>query len=360
MIHVITGAPCSGKSTYARENAQPGDVVVDFDAIADALGNPTPYEPPENIRKCALAAREAVIDACIDGDMESWIIHTNPSDAQRAAYMDAGAEFVEMGTDMETCLERAEADGRPERTAQSIIEWFQGQKGSNMELQYKSFEITEDGGEIVAYAATFDREPDAYGDVIRKGAFTRSLKEWKESGKPIPLLYGHNAEDPRYNIGACVEAIEDDHGLLIRAGFDPDNELAQYVRKLVDEGRVCKMSFAFMVRDHATVELDGGFKANELRDVDIFEVSVVLIPANQNAVILETRDTEPEQKSGRRNSAADEQRIRDAIATLQSLLDDIEEPEEPEQVNAAAEEPAEVNGSKALLEIIEKIGGTDV
>lgn len=225
-----------------------------------------------------------------------------------------------------------------------------------MELQYKSFQITEDGGEIVAYAATFDREPDAYGDVIRKGAFTRSLKEWKESGKPIPLLYGHNAEDPYYNIGACTEAIEDDHGLLIRAGFDPDNPLAQYVRKLTDEGRVCKMSFAFMVRDHGEIELEDGTKANELRDVDIFEVSVVLIPANQHADILETRDTEPDTKSGRRNSAADEQRIRDAIATLQALLDDIEqEPEEPEQVNAAAEEPAEVNGSKALLETIRSI-----
>ena len=43
-----------------------------------------------------------------------------------------------------------------------------------------------------------------------------------------------------------------------------------------------------------------------LRDVDIIEVSVVLIPAYQNAVILETRDNEPEQKAGRRNSAADE------------------------------------------------------
>lgn len=227
MIHVITGAPCSGKSTYVREHAQPGDVIIDFDLIAQSLGSPTPHDAPDDIRRCAFAARQAAIDAAIDGDMEAWVIHTNPTDAQRAAYMDAGAEFVEMGTDMEECLERAESDGRPERVLQSIREWFRDEKGASMELQYKSFEITEDGGEIVAYAATFDREPDAYGDIIRKGAFTRSLKEWAESGKPIPLLYGHNAENPEYNIGACKTAIEDDHGLLIRAGFDPDNDTAR-------------------------------------------------------------------------------------------------------------------------------------
>lgn len=104
------------------------------------------------------------------------------------------------------------------------------------------------------------------------------------------------------------------------------------------------------------MELEDGRKANELRDVDIFEVSVVLIPANQNAVILETRDAEPETKSGRRNSAKDESTIREVIAALQGLLDDME-PEEPEQVNSEPEEEPET--VKGLLETIAKIGGTE-
>ena len=39
MIHVITGAPCSGKSTYIKEHKGKGDLVVDYDEIAFCLGS---------------------------------------------------------------------------------------------------------------------------------------------------------------------------------------------------------------------------------------------------------------------------------------------------------------------------------
>lgn len=53
-----------------------------------------------------------------------------------------------------------------------------------------------DGGGIVAYASIFDREPDSYGDVVARGAFADTLEVWWESGRPIPLLFGHNMDDP--------------------------------------------------------------------------------------------------------------------------------------------------------------------
>ena len=165
-----------------------------------------------------------------------------------------------------------------------------------------------DGGSVKGYASTFVREPDSYGDVIAKGAFDKTLGRWAElnaQGKYIPLLYGHNTDDPEYNIGKVTRAEQDDYGLYVEAEFDPDSEKAQYVRKLVQEGRLYQFSFAFSVYDDAPVELDDGTRVRELRELDLYEVSLVQIPANQTAVVTDVKSAEPEEKSGRRNSAKD-------------------------------------------------------
>lgn len=145
-------------------------------------------------------------------------------------------------------------------------------------------------GIVEGYAATFDRTPDAYGDVVARGAFARTLGEWARKGYPIPLLYGHRTDDPKYNIGKVTRAYEDGRGLFVRAEFDADNETAQAVRKLAKEGRLYQFSFAYSIKSQATVTLEDGTKANELRDLDLFEVSLVQIPANQRAVVTAIKD----------------------------------------------------------------------
>ncbi|MBR3383688.1 MAG: HK97 family phage prohead protease, partial [Atopobiaceae bacterium] len=107
-----------------------------------------------------------------------------------------------------------------------------------------TLEVAEDGGRVCGYASTFDRERDAYGDVVAKGAFAKTLERWKGIGKPIPLLYGHNTSDPKYNIGCVTEAREDERGLYVEAEFDAESEVAQDVRHLVKTGRLYQFSFA--------------------------------------------------------------------------------------------------------------------
>lgn len=213
-------------------------------------------------------------------------------------------------------------------------------------------------GVVEGYAATFDRERDVYGDVILKGAFTRTLVEWREKGSDgiyIPLLFDHNTSDPEYNIGRVVDAYEDETGLFVRAEFDADNHKAQYVRKLAQEGRLYQFSFAYGIKDAAEIQLDGSY-AFELRDLDLFEVSLVQIPANQHAIVTGI-------KSGRRNSKADADELRSigelaeqiqAISELAEqikssiagLLADEDEPGEPDggpDGEDNAEEPDGVN-----------------
>lgn len=203
-------------------------------------------------------------------------------------------------------------------------------------------------GTVEGYAATFDREPDSYGDVIAKGAFARTLTEWSQKEQPIPLLYGHNTEDPEMNIGKVTEAYEDERGLHVRAEFDADNPKAQYVRKLAKEGRLYQFSFAYSVRDAGEVEISG-VHAYELRDLDLYEVSLVQIPANQHAVITGV-------KSGRRNSKADADELRQiralaaqitqAINGLLADEEDVDEPEDGPEPEANAEEPETANAEE--------------
>lgn len=176
----------------------------------------------------------------------------------------------------------------------------------------------EAAGTVYGYAATFDREPDSYGDVIAAGAFDATVKEWAEkraAGIYLPLLYGHNTDDPEYNIGRVVDMGQDDRGLWVRAEFDADNPKAQYVRKLAQEGRLYQFSFAYSVNDAETVELENNVEAYELRDVTVFEVSLVQIPANQHAEVVDVKGAEPALKSG------DVAQIVEALGNIQATLD---------------------------------------
>lgn len=177
-------------------------------------------------------------------------------------------------------------------------------------MQKKSFDLIYEndgsaGGEIVAYASTFDRVPDSYGDIVARGAFAKTLDAWNESGNPIPLLFGHRTDDPRMNLGAVVEASEDERGLRIRAKFDETNEIAQYTRKLVKEGRLTKLSFAYDTLDADFIDLEDGSKARELRELKLYEVSLVPIPANELTEVISAKAA---------GENADEEVLRELVA----------------------------------------------
>ena len=214
-----------------------------------------------------------------------------------------------------------------------------------MEHKYKEFPMQKsegDAGTISGYFSTYDRIPDSYGDVIAKGAFTETIAKRKESGHPFPLCWNH---DLNIIIGSVDPAdIEDtDKGPLMMAKFF-NSELAQEKREIVKSGVVFQFSYAYDILEAGPVELEDGVKANELRKLDLFEISIVPIPANQNAVMTDI-------KAGRRNSKSDEDKIRQAISLLQSVLDeeDSDNGEDKPEANEASEEPKASNPEKEDL-----------
>lgn len=221
-----------------------------------------------------------------------------------------------------------------------------------MEHKYKEFPMqksADDAGTISGYFSTYDRIPDSYGDVIAKGAFTETIEKRKESGHPFPLCWNHDLDQIIGSVNP--DDIQDtDKGPLMTASFF-NSPLAQEKREIVKSGVVYQFSFAYDILEAGPVELENGIKANELKKLDLFEVSIVPIPANQNAVMTEV-------KAGRRNSKADEDKIRQAISLLQSVLDteDSDDGEDEPEANGAPEELKASNPEKDnLLEYIKSM-----
>ena len=229
--------------------------------------------------------------------------------------------------------------------------------------QFKEFKVEykdEGNGSLEGYASTWIRQPDSYGDVVKEGAFTRTLKERWNGGKGIPLLWAHQMDSLASYIGKA-DADEDDKGLHFVATFD-DTPEAQRVRGLYKDGRLSKFSFAFDILEDGVVTLEDGTKAHELRDLDLFEISCVCVPANDDAGVVAVKSEEPETKTGRRNSKRDEDAIRQAITLLQGVLDEAEEPDGEDDLkdNPKGEDPKEGNPEKErLLEYIKNMNFTE-
>ena len=221
-------------------------------------------------------------------------------------------------------------------------------------MKFKTINFkADDTGKISGFFSTYDEEPDSYGDIVAPGAFTDTIKAREATGHPFPLCFNHNMDA----VIGTVDSIEDtEKGPLITASFF-NTEKAQEVREMVKSGAVYQFSFAYDVKGwkEPTEEQKAKGIANVLTKVDLFEVSVVVVPANQNAVVTDI-------KSGKRNSKKDADAIKQAITLLQGVLDneedDSEETEDAPKANedTTSKELDEINARKdALLSYIATI-----
>jgi HK97 family phage prohead protease len=122
---------------------------------------------------------------------------------------------------------------------------------------------------FAGYAAVFDR-PDKGGDVIRAGAFARSLA----SGAQVPLLWQHK---PGVVIGRIEHLSEDKRGLRVIAELGESAD-AERAARLLGSGKLNGLSFGYRVR---AARQDG--PRRELRELELIEVSLVARPMQPRA-----------------------------------------------------------------------------
>lgn len=134
--------------------------------------------------------------------------------------------------------------------------------------------LPSDNGEnslsIEGYASTNDI--DRQGDVVPASVWERGLQNYVKN--PIILAY-HDHTQP---IGRMVDHKVDEKGLWIKATI---SDAAGNIYKLVKNGILSAFSIGFQVKD---AEWNSKAEVFMIKDLELHEISVVSVPANQNTL----------------------------------------------------------------------------
>lgn len=171
-----------------------------------------------------------------------------------------------------------------------------------------------------------------YAETMAKGVFNRTLKQKAD----VRMLVNHDGVPVARTKSGTLTLSADPH---LRAGAELDirNPTVQEVGSALERGDLDQMSIGFRVRDQ---RWNADYTEREIREVELFDVSVVTYPASPT--------TSASLRSVDELLAADmsdwtEDEIRRAIAHMSTLLPVVEAEQRQ------SEEPATVEPSPLLL-----------
>lgn len=113
-VYYVYGAPCSGKSTYVRDNMQSGDLVFDIDKIWEALSGQPEYIKPATLKDVVFNVRNAVYDSIKTRTglwQNAYVIEGGALLGDRIRRLETlGAEPIYIDTSKDECINRLLSD----------------------------------------------------------------------------------------------------------------------------------------------------------------------------------------------------------------------------------------------------------
>jgi HK97 family phage prohead protease len=203
----------------------------------------------------------------------------------------------------------------------------------------------DESGSFVGFASVYGNL-DHGGDVVERGAFTKSMQE---RGTTVPILWQHDQKTP-IGLGVLEDSNE---GLKISGKLSLGVQQAKDAHELLKDRVVKGLSIGYDV-----VKQNYEKGARHLRELKLYEVSVVTFPMNEAAMVARVKAVagDPEEAAeliAYQSIEAALEAASTALDQMQTLVgelitDETESPTETPEAEAA-EEAVETARLKAIL-----------
>jgi HK97 family phage prohead protease len=146
-------------------------------------------------------------------------------------------------------------------------------------LKVKALDDQE--GTFIGYASTYGGPPDLVGDIIEPGAFKRAIDN-QNAG--YPLLWAHLPSEPL----GLAKISDSATGLIVHGTLVMTDPAAQRAQAHLRAGSIKGLSIGYSIpQERASINAATGVRS--IREIKLYEVSLVAIPANRLAVVTSVK-----------------------------------------------------------------------
>jgi HK97 family phage prohead protease len=137
-------------------------------------------------------------------------------------------------------------------------------------------------GLFSGYASVFDIE-DEQKDIIKPGAFRKSLETLERQSRLPKMLWQHDANEP---IGRWLFMEEDENGLYVEGQLILEVQRASEAYALMQSKAIDGLSIGYRVHESFK---DRSLQTRHITKLELFEVSLVTFAANPAARIMNVK-----------------------------------------------------------------------